>query len=76
MATTTWPPATLPGLWVIADYHPRLGGWMRTPYARLTCPHGCLLEEYGDPADVARFVKAAAFIHARRCPGPTADHAS
>jgi hypothetical protein len=65
----TWPPAELFGLWVVADYRPPYG-WVRTPYARLTCPYGCHLEESGDAEDVARFVKAAAFIHARRCPGP------
>ncbi|MCZ4609718.1 hypothetical protein O3S80_39320 [Streptomyces sp. Lzd4kr] len=73
MAAQMWPPATLPGLWVIADYNPRRGGWVRTPYARFTCPHGCLIEERGDAADVARFVQAVAFIHARRCPGPTPE---
>lgn len=66
----TWAPATLPGLWVIADYHPGRGGWVRTPYARLTCPHGCHFEALGDAADVARFIASIGFIHARRCPGP------
>ena len=68
----TWPPAELPGLWVVADYRPPYG-WVRQPYARLTCPHGCLLEAYGDADEVAAFTKSIAFIHARRCPGPTKE---
>jgi hypothetical protein len=68
----TWRPAELPGLWVVADYRPPYG-WVRTPYARLTCPHGCLIESRGDAEEVAAFVANVAFIHARRCPGPTSE---
>lgn len=72
MAADGWPPTGLPGLWVVADYRPPYG-WVRTPYARLTCPHGCVLECRGEPVDVARFVAAVHFVHARRCPGPTPE---
>lgn len=68
VAAATWAPAELPGLWVVADYLP--GGWVRTPYARLTCPYGCFFEERGDAAKVAAFVANARFIHDRRCPRP------
>lgn len=64
-----WRPAGLHGLWVVADYRPG-HGWVRPPYARLTCPHGCHLEARGDADQVARFVASVRFIHARRCPGP------
>ncbi|MCH5677854.1 hypothetical protein [Streptomyces gilvus] len=65
----TWAPSEMHGLWVVADYRPPYG-WVRPPYARLTCPHGCLFEQRGEAADVARFVASIRFIHARRCPGP------
>lgn len=65
-----WAPSALPGLWVVADYRPP-HGWVRTPYARLTCRYGCRFEERGDADDVARFVASIAFVHARRCPGPS-----
>lgn len=67
-----WAPSLLPGLWVVADYLPR-HGWVRQPYARLTCIHGCRIESRGDADEVARFVANARFIHARRCPGPTTE---
>lgn len=63
-----WAPGELYGLWVVADYRPPYG-WVRAPYARLTCPHGCHFEESGDPADVARFVASIRFTHALNCPG-------
>lgn len=65
-----WAPSDLPGLWVVADYRPAKG-WVRPPYARLTCPYGCRFEAEGDVDEVARFIANVAFIHARRCPGPT-----
>ncbi|WP_141689487.1 hypothetical protein [Streptomyces sp. DI166] len=73
VAAKAWPPAGLHGLWAVADYRPPYG-WIRRPYARLTCPHGCFLECSGEAAEVARFVAAAHFVHARRCPGPREDN--
>ncbi|MFE6282459.1 hypothetical protein [Streptomyces sp. NPDC057877] len=66
-----WPPTRLYGVWVVADYRPPYG-WVRPPYARLTCPHGCLIESpaKADAVDVARLIASLHFIHARRCPGP------
>lgn len=66
-----WAPSLLPGLWVIADYRPP-GGWVREPYARLTCTYGCRIEARGAD-EVAYFVAGIRFIHARRCPGPTEE---
>lgn len=68
MTAGRWAPSQLFGLWVIADYRPPYG-YVRPPYARLTCPHGCYLEAFG-AEQVATFTKSIAFIHARRCPGP------
>ncbi|MEU3256144.1 hypothetical protein [Streptomyces sp. NPDC006997] len=50
-------------------------GYVRPPYARLTCPHGCVIESPigADAVDVARFIASLEFVHARRCPGQRKD---
>ena len=50
MAAHPWPPATLPGLWVIADYNPRLGGQIGQEHPRLfhLYPEGNFIEATDD----------------------------
>ncbi|GEC02981.1 hypothetical protein SSP24_06360 [Streptomyces spinoverrucosus] len=65
-----WAPAELYGLWVdcgVWHYHRRV--WLRLPWARFTCQHGCVSEAFG-PTDVAHLTARIDHDHARACPGP------
>jgi len=68
--TGRWPPTELPGLHVdCGDFHSVRNVWLRLPFARFTCRHGCDLEAFG-VADVAHFTEHIDETHARTCPGP------
>lgn len=71
--TGWWPLAYLPGLWVdLGDWHYKRHVWLRLPYARFTCRHGCVYDASGALA-VAHLTAHIDTDHARECPGPERD---